>query len=82
MSLEKKYVRNAVRSACEIVGSQASLARAISVAPAYVHQWIKGIRPVPANRCVAIEKATKGAVSRKDLRSDWKMIWPELDTAQ
>ncbi len=30
--------------------------------------------------CVAIEKATGGAVSRKDLRpDDWHLIWPELE---
>lgn len=29
-------------------------------------------------RCVAIEKATDGAVTRKELRADWKAIWPEL----
>ena len=31
------------------------------------------------NRCVAIERATNGQVTRKDLRPhDWKDIWPEL----
>lgn len=31
------------------------------------------------NRCVAIERATNGAVTRKDLRPhDWRDIWPEL----
>lgn len=29
-------------------------------------------------RCVAIEMATGGVVSRKDLRRDWLAIWPEL----
>lgn len=31
-------------------------------------------------RCVAIERATSGAVSRRDLRPlDWREIWPELE---
>lgn len=32
-----------------------------------------------AERCVAIELATKGKVNRKDLRpNEWEAIWPEL----
>ena len=31
--------------------------------------------------CVLIERASGGQVRRVDLRSDWKLIWPELDTA-
>ncbi len=42
-------------------------------------QWIKKRRPVAADRCVAIERATDGAVTRRDLRpDDWQDIWPEL----
>jgi DNA-binding transcriptional regulator YdaS (Cro superfamily) len=34
--------------------------------------------PSPGN-CVAIEQATEGRVTRKDLRPhDWASIWPEL----
>ena len=31
--------------------------------------------------CVSIERASGGQVRRADLRSDWPLIWPELDTA-
>ena len=31
--------------------------------------------------CVQIERATKGEIRRADLRNDWPLIWPELDTA-
>ena len=31
--------------------------------------------------CVSIERASGGTVRRADLRSDWPLIWPELDTA-
>ncbi len=31
--------------------------------------------------CVQIERATKGEIRRSDLRSDWPLIWPELDAA-
>ena len=31
--------------------------------------------------CVSIERVSGGQVRRTDLRDDWKLIWPELDTA-
>lgn len=37
-----------------------------------------GYRSCSPGLAVSIEKETKGAVSRKDLRSDWQEIWPEL----
>lgn len=51
-------------------GDQAKLARKLKVAPVLVHQWAKEKRPVPAERCLSIEKATNGAVTRYDLRPD------------
>jgi len=40
-------------------------------------------RPIPIERCPAIEKATDGQVSRRDLRpDDWWLIWPELVTEE
>lgn len=48
---------------------------------AQIRQWQHGYAdrlPSPVN-CVAIEQATKGAVTRQDLRpDDWHLIWPEL----
>lgn len=48
---------------------------------AQVRQWQHGYAgrlPSPAS-CVAIERATEGAVRRWDLRpGDWHQIWPEL----
>ena len=59
--------------------SQSELARAIGAQPQLVWQWANKVRPVPLERCVAIERATGGAVTRKDLRPvDWQDIWPEL----
>lgn len=34
-------------------------------------------QPNPA-LCVAIEKHTHAAITRQDMRDDWKEIWPEL----
>lgn len=48
---------------------------------AQIRQWQHGYAgrlPSPEN-CVAIELATNGAVTRRDLRpEDWQRIWPEL----
>lgn len=48
---------------------------------AQIRQWQHGYakrRPNPI-LCVAIERATCGAVTRRDLRpDDWHLIWPEL----
>lgn len=52
------------------IGSQSALAKAIGVAPAMVWQWCDGRRPVPAHRCVPIEEATQGKVTRYELRPD------------
>ena len=71
--------QQAIQQACESVGSQAGLAKAIEVAPAIVHQWRSGTRPVPVQHCLAIERATAGTVTRRYLRpDDWQKIWPEL----
>lgn len=57
----------------------AQIARVVGVSPAMVYQWRMGLRPVPAERCAAVERATGGAVTRKDLRpNDWQTVWPEL----
>lgn len=48
-----------------------------------VSQWSTGPRVPPIERCVPIERATEGAVTRQDLRpSDWQDIWPELAEAK
>jgi DNA-binding transcriptional regulator YdaS (Cro superfamily) len=68
-----------LQKACDLTGSQAALARILRVTPAYIHQLVKGSRPIPPEKCVAIERATGGAVTRRDLRpDDWQDIWPEL----
>jgi len=49
---------------------------------AQLRQWrhkYAGRAPSPEN-CVALELATDGVITRKDLRpDDWWMLWPELD---
>lgn len=68
-----EYLKNQPR------GALLSLSKAIGAHPPDVSNWSSNKRPVPINRCVAIEQATTGAVSRRDLRpDDWMLIWPEL----
>lgn len=51
----------------------------IGVQPPLLSQWRTNERRVPLDRCVAIETATQGQVTRKDLRpDDWHLIWTEL----
>lgn len=58
---------------------KADFARAIGVSPALLHQWVEEIRPVAVRHCLAIERKSGGAVSRRELRpADWQTIWPEL----
>jgi DNA-binding transcriptional regulator YdaS (Cro superfamily) len=55
------------------------LASDIGVNSVLVSQWKTGVRPIPIERCPDIERATEGAVTRRDLRpDDWHRIWPEL----
>jgi len=61
--------------------SISELREAIGVkSDAQIRQWQHGYayrRPSP-EYCVLIERHTKGAVTRKELRDDWQAIWPEL----
>jgi len=60
-------------------GGGTALAVQIGVAQPTVSEWSTGKKQVPIERCVAIERATEGAVTRRDLRpDDWHAIWPEI----
>ncbi|AZY52815.1 transcriptional regulator [Bordetella avium] len=59
-------------------GSALVLAKQLGVKPVSISLWCSGARKVPAQRCIAIEQATGGAVTRADLRpDDWPLVWPE-----
>jgi DNA-binding transcriptional regulator YdaS (Cro superfamily) len=62
---------NAIKRSIEVIGGgQVALARRLGITSAAVNQWVTGTRPVPPERCRAIEAATGGAVTRYDLRPD------------
>lgn len=69
----KTYISNSPR------GTASGLARALSISPSYLSQMASGLAPISPERSVAIERATGGAVSRRELRpEDWQRIWPEM----
>lgn len=59
-------------------GRQAWLAKELNVTAGFINQITNGSRPIPARFGIAIERATKGEVTRKDMFSNWAEIWPEL----
>jgi DNA-binding transcriptional regulator YdaS (Cro superfamily) len=67
----------------EAHGRQTELARDLRCPSQLVWQWARAVRDVPLERCVDIERATGGRVSRRDLRPlDWHRMWPELVTEE
>lgn len=70
---------NSLRHFVKDVGLTAT-AGMLSVSVQRLANWIE--RGVPVEQCAAIEMATNGRVTRKDLRpNDWQSIWPELAQA-
>ncbi|MBA3034835.1 MAG: helix-turn-helix domain-containing protein [Gammaproteobacteria bacterium] len=59
---------DAIKKACDAVGSQKCLASMLGVTSGAVSQWEVG--KVPIERCIEIEKATSGAVRCEELRPD------------
>ena len=57
-------------------GRGAELCRTIGVKASNLSDWKLGKHPVPISQCLAIETATGGLVTRKDLRpNDWQTYW-------
>ena len=60
-------------------GRATKLAEVLEVSPSYLSQMASGSAAISPERCVEIEKATDGLVSRKDLYpTKWHRVWPEL----
>lgn len=69
---------DALSKAIESAGGIAQLAKMIGVSTSTPSMW-KARGRVPPEHCAEIERATCGAVTRRDLRpDDWHRIWPEL----
>lgn len=77
---EPRYA--ALELAREMLGGHVGIARALGYADVRnVLPWTRhgGTRLLPPHHCVTLERVTDGRVSRKDLRPDWRDIWPELE---
>lgn len=72
-----------IHKACKIINTTLEgLGAILGVTKSAVHQWTNPDRDVPVEHCFAIEQATGGKVTRRDLRpNDWQKIWPELSDA-
>ena len=75
----------AIQQAIHIFGSQAALASVLTehlpyrISQQRVWNWLHRGDRIGADQCLAIERATNGAVTRQELRpNDWHLIWPEL----
>jgi DNA-binding transcriptional regulator YdaS (Cro superfamily) len=79
MNDSKEQIKVAIKSACDLLGSQSALATALDLSVPTVNEWVKGIRPVPHRFMLTIEGLTDGKVSRRELAPDsWHEYWPEL----
>lgn len=61
-------------------GCARDLAEKIGVSRSYLSQMASGQASISPKRCVQIEIATEGLVTREDLHPKWHEIWPELLT--
>lgn len=58
---------------------EANLAAASGATVGHIRNVAYGVRAASPALASAIERATNGAVTRRDLRpDDWHLIWPEL----
>jgi DNA-binding transcriptional regulator YdaS (Cro superfamily) len=64
----------ALRRAKDLLGSQQRLAEAVGKKQPSVHEILKRGKRVPADWCLAVERATNGAITRHQLRPD---LYPE-----
>lgn len=76
---------NALRRASDIVGGVSKLAKGLSITAPTIYQWMKGKRPIPAERCPQIERLTGGLVRCEELRPDveWSVLrnYPDHEDA-
>jgi len=60
-------------------GGKTALAKQLKIDPSYLSRLASGDRSITPSRAMDIERATAGAVTRKDLfPKDWFDHWPEL----
>ena len=60
-------MRDAIKKAVKLVGTQQKLADALGIHQSAVNQWVTGVRPVPARQCMKIERLCNGEVTAAEL---------------
>ena len=75
----KTHVQHPIIVAADLFGTQRALADLLDIHPSMISQISTGRRKVPAYICRKIEEATKGAVTRYELRPDIFGPAPESD---
>lgn len=80
----KNNQRKTIKKAIDVVGTQAELAKVTGVSQQMISKLLNNPDfPISSKTAVAIELATQGKVTRKDLKpNDWFLIWPELNNTQ
>lgn len=69
--------------AIEVCGGVSKLAQLIGVRQSVISNWRARGTLIEPLLCARIERVTKGAVTRQQLRpDDWQEIWPELVTGE
>jgi DNA-binding transcriptional regulator YdaS (Cro superfamily) len=72
--LLKRYTipmtQDALLTAITTVGGQRALARKLGVTQGQLWRWLNRDKKAPATRCIAIERATNGQITRYQLRPD------------
>ncbi len=74
---------NTIKAALAVLKMpQRALASELAVTPQAVNQWCNGERPIPEDKCPAIERLANGQITCEQLRADtnWVRIadeaWP------
>ena len=67
---KKGQVNEAIMKAIKIFGGTIKLAEALDIAPSSVSCWLRNRKSICPERAIQLEKITKGAVMRKELRPD------------
>jgi DNA-binding transcriptional regulator YdaS (Cro superfamily) len=64
------HTSSPIKKACDVLGGRVNLATALDVTPQAVYLWVTKPGKITAERCVGIERATDGVVTRYELRPD------------
>ena len=67
---------SALEKAVQLAGGQTALAKTVDVKQGHVWWWLNKSGKAPAEKCIDIERATNGAVTRHELRPDIYPIEP------